>query len=176
MKTITEFSGTVLRLAASALHSAKAALPPEPPPAEGTPAVESEAAKAAIEAAISKETGISGDRLARLREALSGVGDKIADVRLVRVYTGEEAVPGAKKIGEHQYVVDVLPQSMKPQFGRPEKDKHGGRGGDRGGGRGAGGPGSSAEQPITGGFSMDSIKSDRGGGGGGKRGPGGPKR
>ncbi len=198
MKALTEFSGTVIRMAATAESEAKSALPKEPEaaaPAEAAPAApteaaadgaapaeapapapvaaaESESTKAALDEAVSKGTGISGDRLARLREALSVVGNKTADVRLVRVFVaGEAAVPGAKKVGEHQYLVELMPKSMKPSFAPPEKER--GRGG-HGGGRGAGGGGAAAGGPPTGSFSMDSLKEDRGGKG---RGPGrgGPK-
>ena len=164
MKTLTEFSGTIIRLAAKGLAEGKSALLKEAPvetvPTEGAPAaapVDGEANKAALDAAVSKESGITGDRLARLREALEAVGDKTADVRLVRVYAGEEAVSGAKKVGAHHYVVDFMPQSMK-QVSKPiEKDRGGRGGGDRG-------------SKPTGGFSMDAVREDRKA----ARGPGGP--
>lgn len=214
MKVLTEFSGTIIRLAAKAASEARSTLPPEPEPvveapaaeaaaetteateataaetpaetadapAEATadatdaapaeeaaekpaaPAVDSDATKAILEEAIGKETNISGDRLVRLREALEAVGSKTADVRLVRVYSDESPLQGAKTIGTHQYVVDLMPKSMKQDFGQPGKEGRGGRGG-RGGGRGprGGGGGSREEGPLDGSFSMDSIKNDRGG-------------
>lgn len=215
MKAITEFSGTIIRLAAKAAGEARKSLPtppaPEAPapveateapaeateapaeateapveateaaaeateateaPAEAAPAEpvgDSDEVKAALEAAIGEATNISGDRLVRLREALEAVGGKTADVRLVRVFPlGEgDLLKGAKKVGEHQYVVDLLPKDMKQSFGAPGKDDRGGRGRKRGGG-GRGGP-ERAEGPLDGGFSMDSLKNDRGG----RRGPGG---
>lgn len=201
MKAITEFSGTIIRLAAKAAGEARKSLPTQPAPAapapveaveapaeateapaEATEATEapveaapaapvgdSDETKAALEAAIGQETNISGDRLVRLREALEAVGEKTADVRLVRVFPlGEgDLLKGAKKVGEHQFVIDLMPKDMKQSFGAPGKDDRGGRGKKRGGG-GRGGP-ERAEGPLDGGFSMDSVKNDRGG----RRGPGG---
>lgn len=208
MKVLTEFSGTIIRLAAKAASEARSTLPSEPAPvveapvaeapvveaeasseaaAEATteesaveaapaapavPAGDSDATKAAIEEAIGKETNISGDRLARLREAIDAVGSKAADVRLVRVYSDETPLNGAKTIGAHQYVIDMMPKSMKQEFAAPGKEGKGGRGGRGGGGGGRerGGAGGNREEgPLDGGFSMDSIKNDRGG----RRGPGG---
>lgn len=210
MKTLTEFSGTIIRMAAKAEAEARNALPKAAPEAAPAPAevvaapaeaaaegeapaaveapaapvavvsTENEALRAALDAAVSKETGVSGDRLARLREALQVVGNKTADVRLVRVYAGEEEVAGAKKIGAHQFVIDVMPQTMKQTFGKPEKEGRGGRSdrGGGGGGKGGGhGGGSKVVESTTGSFSMDSLKDDRGsarkGPGGGRGGPGG---
>lgn len=133
MKTLTEFSGTVLRMARSAMPPA----PPAPAEGEAPAAVDT----AAIETAIGGATGISGDRAARLREALEAAGDKIADVRLVRAYAGETGPTGSKKVGDHFYVVELMPSSMKPNFDRPKEERggRGGRGGrddKKGGGRG----------------------------------------
>lgn len=225
MKVLTEFSGTIIRLAAKAASEARSTLPPEPEPvveapaaeaeapveaaveatteaaveataeeaapaadaeaapeaaapaeaapaAPAAPAVDSDETKAILEEAIGKETNISGDRLARLREAVDAVGSKAADVRLVRVYSDESPLNGAKTIGAHQYVIDMMPKSMKQQFASPgAKDGKGGRGGRGGGARGGrgGGGGNREEGPLDGSFSMDSIKNDRGG----RRGPGG---
>jgi hypothetical protein len=167
MKTLTEFSGLTIRLAAKALAEAKAALPKELPPneipTEGSPAapvVDGEATKVAFDAAISAASGVSGERLDRLREALEVVGTNTADVRVVRVYAGDEPVAGAKKHGAHQYIVDSMPQSMKQVSARPEKPRAGRGDRDRGPKR--------AEGSLSGGFSMDSIKEDRGGS---RRGP-----
>jgi len=133
MKMLTEFSGTVLRMAQNALP------PAPPPPAEGTEAAPVDTA--AIEAAIGGATGISGDRATRLREALDAASGKLANVRLVRIYAGETGPAGSRKIGEHHFVVELMPESMKPNFQRPEKER-GGRGGRDGGkrGEGRGGP------------------------------------
>lgn len=171
MKALTEFSGTVIRMAANAFAEAKAKLPATPAPAEGeTAAVESDETKAAIEAALTAATGISGDRVARLREALTVVGAKTADVRLVRVFAGETAPAGAKTAGEHHFLIEAMPQSMKPNYAAPEKER-GGRGG-----RGQGGGRPAEGGATTGGFSMDAAKADRagqkrGGPGGGRGGP-----
>src|SRR5512133_3207637 len=74
--------------------------------AEPAEEVESDAVKAALDAAVEKATGIAGDRLARLRDAVKAVGNRTKDVRLVRVFGPEEPVNGAKALGGFQYVVD----------------------------------------------------------------------
>lgn len=207
MKVLTEFSGTVIRLAAQAEQEVRASLPAASAttaPAEGpqeaseapapvadgadvetaggeatdasstseaekkapeaATAEDSDETKAALEEAIGQATGISGDRLTRLREALSVAGKQAKEIRLVRVYSAESPVAGAKVVGEHQFVVDLMPKTMKPSFGRPGRDDKGGRRGDRGR-RGPGGKGAREEGPLDGAFSMDSVKSDKGGGG-----------
>jgi hypothetical protein len=194
MKTLTELSGITIRKAAAAIAEAKKSLPPaeavapavaEAPagevPAEGAPqaaapaaAGESEAVKAALDAAASAASGLSGDRLARLREAVEVVGGRLEDVRLVRVFGAEEPVPGAKTVNGFQYLVDLAPAKMQ-QNTAPKKEKRGGRGGPGGGGGSGGGGGKGA--PTSGGFSMDSLREDRkgsrGGPGGGRGRPGG---
>lgn len=234
MKTLTELSGSLIRVAAAAVAEAKRSLPaeekpvdpapevPAPAPAEpgaegaspaadsavapeapagetaeasppGEPAA-SDAVSAALDAAVAKATGLSGERLSMLRAAIEAVGRRPEDVRLVRVFGPEEQIPGAKAIGGHQYVVDFFPQSMKQVVGGPKDDRggrRGGRGGRGGGGGGGGrGGGGGAKAGATGGFSMDSLREDRkgergrfgggrpGGGrpGGGRGGPGGGGR
>jgi hypothetical protein len=139
--------------------------------------------KAALDEAVAKATGLSGDRLARLREAVKAAGKRAEDVRLVRVFAEEEKVPGAKSVGGFQYLVELLPSNMKQVMKKPERERGGHRGGGRPGGFGGGGPG---KAPTTGGFSMDAVKADRAnerrgrpggrsgarrpGGGGGRRG------
>ena len=203
MKTLTELSGSLVRTAAAAVAEARRSLPREeapvtpavvvsPPPAEAEapppveaapkldPDAESETVKAILDDAVAKATGCSGDRLTMLRAALKAVGRRTGDVRLVRVFGVEEQLRGAQVIGEHQYVVDLLPSNMK-QVADSHKDEKGrgkGRGG-RGGGGGGGDRG--AKGSTTGGFSMDSLKDDRknergGRSGGGPRKPGGPGR
>src|SRR5262245_23555643 len=119
MKSITEFSGTVLREAARLK-----------PAEEG--AGEEWAAP----------LGVSGDRLARLTEALAAAGDKVAEVHRVRVMQageGEAAPAQAKKQGDFYYLVEVMP-SAAAGGGRDRRDRDRDRGG-RPGGRGPGGPG-----------------------------------
>src|SRR5579862_3393311 len=87
MKTITEFSSSNLRAAAQA--RAKLA-------AEGV------AAEAMTER-LGAELNVTGDRLARLVEALEAVGDKVERVRLVRVFAAPDEPKGAKKVGEFLY-------------------------------------------------------------------------
>jgi hypothetical protein len=154
---------------------------------QGQPKAELEAENSAVkeilDKAVAEATGTTGDRLARLREALEAAGRQVERVRLVRVFGSEEEVQGARKIGEHQYVVDLMPESMKQSF---ERDERGGRRGPRrpsGGGKQKGGEGS-----LEGTFSMESVMQDRrnersgpgggrgrpgGGRGGGRGGPGG---
>jgi translation initiation factor IF-2 len=235
MKTLTELSGTLVRMAARAIQEAKRSLPSEEPPpaapadapaaeaapaetppaeaasgeaavppeaaAEGAPEEasaeapvaakrppartkareeeETEAVKATLDAAVAAATGLSGDRLARLRDAVKASGPRTDDVRLVRVFGMEEPVAGAKTIGEFQYLVDHSPASMA-QTHAPKKER-GGRGGGPGGGGGRPGGGGKGA-PTSGGFSMDSLRDDRKGsrgggkpGGGGRTGGGRPK-
>ena len=136
MRTLTEFSGVVARRALE-VRAAKAA--------EG---LEGEA----LAEAIGADVGVSGDRLARLVELVELAGDKLGNVRLVRVFQGETAPSGAMSAGEFHYVLDRMAAPPRPDRG---DDRRGGRDGgrrDRPGGRG--GPG---------------------GPGGGGRGPGGPR-
>ena len=49
------------------------------------------AADAQLTAQLSAELGVSGDRLARLLEALTAVGNRVGDVRLVRVFAADKA-------------------------------------------------------------------------------------
>lgn len=147
--------------------------------------VESDEVKAALDEAVAKATGASGDKLARLREALHAVGRQADRVRLVRVFSGEEPVTGAKKVGEHQYIVDLMPASMKQTF-QSGKDERGGRRGPRR----PSGPGAKAKgDTLEGSFSMESVMQDRrnergpgrgrpGGGRGGRPGgrPGGARK
>jgi len=167
--------------AAAAQEAAPAAEPSPPAPPPARPAreaeeTESEAVKAALDAAVAAETGLSGDRLARLRDAVKVAGRQVEDVRLVRVFGPEEPVPGARTVNGFQYLVDVAPASMR-QVPTMQKEKRG-RGGPGGGGGGRGGGGAKGA-PTSGGFSMDSLKEDRkgqrSGPGGGRGRPGGGK-
>jgi hypothetical protein len=154
-----------------------------PAPAESGP---SDDVKAALQEAVAKATGLSGDRLAFLCAAVEAVGGRMADVRLVRVFPSEEPVSGAKTVGGHQFLVDLMPSTMKQVAGNPREEggRRGGRGGRGGGGGGRGGGGGGTKAGATGGFSMDSLREDRknerrGPGGGGRpfgRGPGGGGR
>jgi hypothetical protein len=210
MKTLTELSGTLIRMASAAIEAARRSLPAEPAPAappappaevaapaegEAAPAAEASAApaeggpgdavKAALQEAVAKATGLSGDRLGFLCAAVEAVGGRVADVRLVRVFSSEEPVGGAKTVAGHQYLVDMMPSTMKQVAGNPREEggRRGGRGG-RGGGGGGGRGGGGTKAGATGGFSMDSLREDRknerrGPGGGGRpfgRGPGGGGR
>ena len=88
--------------------------------------VDDSAVRASAE--IEEKMGIKGDRLARLMEALEVMRGRADNVRLVRVMSGEDPPPSAKKQGDFYYVVDLQP--------RPEpRGRHGGRDGPRCGGR-----------------------------------------
>ena len=160
---------------AAAAHGAPAAHGAK---AEAKPAVaeaaESEAAKASLDEAVSKATGTTGDRLARLREALHAAGRSADRVRLVRVFGGEDVVAGAKKIGEHQFLVDLMPASMKQVFKDPKDEKK-----SFGPKRPSGSTKNKSDASLEGSFSMDTVAQDRKserGAPGSKRpgGPGGP--
>ena len=143
-------------------------------PARGAPEAETSAVKEILDKAVSDATGTSGDRLLRLREALQATGRQADRVRLVRVFGSEEEVSGAKKIGEFQYIVDLMPHSMKQNFEQKDDKKRGPRK-TMGGGKQKGPEGS-----LEGSFSMETVAQDRrtergpgGGRPGGKGGPGG---
>jgi hypothetical protein len=160
--------------AGEAVSEPKAAAPePAAPSAQGEG--ETDAVKAALDEAVAKATGFSGDRLAMLRAAVGVVGRRAEDVRLVRVFGVEEQLRGAHVVGEHQYVVDFFPATMKQVAGSPKDER--GRGGGKRGGRPGGGGDRGAKGASTGGFSMDSLREDRknergGRPGGGRRPPG----
>ena len=131
------------------------AAPLRPPagPSDPLAVAESEEVKAALDAAVAAATGLSGDRLARLRDAVKVVGGQVEDVRLIRVFGPEEPVSGAKALNGFQYLVDLAPSSMRQEGTLPRKDRvPGGHRRREGGGQGA---------PSSGGFSMDSLKDDR---------------
>src|SRR3982750_2816803 len=183
MKTITEFSGTLLRDAARIRQSHR------PPPARGEveggaaeprgpPPVDESAVRASAE--IEEKMGIKGDRLARLMEALEVMRGRADNVRLVRVMSGEDPPPSAKKQGDFYYVVDLQPrpESRGRHGGRDDRDRGRDRGGGRGGGGGGrpgGGPGGAKGSRPGGGFEMGSGRGgDRDRGGGGRGGPDSP--
>ncbi len=184
---------SVAEVAPQAAESADAGAASEAVAVAGAPApaaaaqnpereAESEAAKAALDEAVAKATGFSGDRLAMLRAAVEAAGRRVDDVRLVRVFGTEEQLRGAHVIGEYQYVLDFFPQNMK-QVAGTTKDERGRGGGRRGAGRGGGGSGGGsggggrgAKGSATGGFSMDSLRDDRKNERGGRGRPGGARR
>jgi len=141
--------------------------------AEVVEAGETDAVKAILDEAVSKATSTTGDRLARLREATHAAGRNAERVRLVRVFGGEDVVAGAKKIGEHQFLVDLMPASMKQVFKDPKEEK----GARRGPQRPSGSTKNKNDASLEGSFSMDTVaqdrKSERGAGGPGRK-PGGP--
>lgn len=122
MKTLTEFSGLTIQRAAAARAQFLA---------DGV-------AADALSEAMGTALTLSGDRLSRLLEALEAVADAAAKVRLVRVFAGEAAPAGAKKVGEFHYVIDWQAAPAKTVDQRHARGK-GGRDKDRGRG-GSGGP------------------------------------
>ena len=48
--------------------------------------------------------------MARLLEALEVIRDRADNVRLIRVLSGEDPPPAAKKQGDFHYVVDLMPR------------------------------------------------------------------
>src|SRR6478735_6542598 len=106
MKTITEFSGSTLRQAAQV----KVRLTGEGVAAEQ------------LGEQLGADIGVTGDRLARLLEAVEAAGDKVEKVRLVRVFAATDEPKGAKKIGEFNYLLDLVPDA---------RAMHGGGGRDR---------------------------------------------
>ena len=134
---------------------------------------ETDAVKALLDKAVADATGTSGDRLARLREATKAAGRQAERVRLVRVFGGEDVVAGAKKIGEHQFLVDLMPASMKQVFKDPKDDKGKKSFGPK---RPSGSTKNKDSASLEGAFSMESLAADRKNerGAGGPRKPGGP--
>ncbi len=123
MRTLTEFSGVVARRALE-VRAAKAA--------EG---LEGDA----LAEAIGAEVGVSGDRLARLVELVDVAGERLGNVRLIRVFQGETAPTGAMSVGEFHYVLDRMAAPPRPDRGGD--DRRGPRRDGRGGPGGPGGPG-----------------------------------
>jgi len=152
----------------AAENEAKAEAKPEPKEEVG----ETDAVKAILDEAVAKATNTTGDRLARLREALHAAGRSTDRVRLVRVFGGEDVVAGAKKIGEHQFLVDLMPASMKQVFKDPKDDKNKSRGPKKP----SGSTKNKNDASLEGSFSMETVAQDRKserGAPGAKR-PGGP--
>ncbi len=148
MKTLTEFSGIILRQAKAARDEVTAA----------------GAEADALAEKLAESLSIASERASRLLEALEVAGDKLDAVRLVRVFQGETAPPRSRTVGEFHYVVDLV--AAPARLGRDARGR-GGRDGRRGGpgGRGPGGPGGRGPGGPGG----------RGPGGPGGRGPGGPR-
>jgi len=208
MKTITEFTASMLRAAAQVQRSRPAAedttLPAEPAPAPAAQELDAQAPDAAQPAAsatagayataVGAAVGITGDRLARLLDALEVVGGRVDDLRMIRVLAGEDPPPSAKKRGEFYFVVEQMPRTG----GRGRDDRRGGRaghggdhgrGGDRGGGGDRGAHGRGAREGFAGAREREPRSSEVPPGGGGwmltrapgdanedRRGPRGPRR
>jgi len=148
---------------ASSSEESAVAPPSEEPVAEVAPAAPELGTGPEAEA-VGAELQVQGDRLSRLMEALDVVGNRSAQVRLVRVLQGEDAPSGAQKRGDFYYAVDLMPRPQSQQ-----RDGGDSRGGDqrRGqGGRDRGRPGS--------GGSSGGPRGAAGGPGGGAGGHGGP--
>ncbi|HEY8142117.1 MAG TPA: hypothetical protein VIG06_05575 [Kofleriaceae bacterium] len=143
-------------------------------------ALEVRAAKAAeglegdaLTEAIGAEVGVSGDRLARLLELVDVAGERLGNIRLVRVFQGETAPQGAMSVGEFHYVLDRMAAPARPDRGDRD-DRRGGRGGP-GGGRGGPGGGGPGRGGPGGGPGGGRGGPGGGGPGGGRGGPGGAR-
>ncbi len=119
MKTITEFNGVALRGAHEALQKLRA---------DGV-------ADDQLNEQLGAALNVTGDRLARLVEAVQAAGADPSRVRLVRVFAAEHTPRGSVRVGEFNYLIDLVP-GAGAGAGAPKTDKRGGRDG----GRGRGGP------------------------------------
>src|SRR5215467_4838833 len=134
MKTLTEFSTLTLRKAAAA-RAAAGGGHVSAPAAELDAAMDAsddadEAAPADAEPdpvadAVAAALGVPADRAARMIEALDIVGNRLDEVRLVRVFQGEAGPHGSIARGEFHYAIDRIASAKRR--GRDDR-----RGGDRG--------------------------------------------
>jgi hypothetical protein len=152
----TDAADEVTAVEKAAGDDAKAAEAAQPVALE-PPLTETDAVKAILDKAVAEATGTSGERLDRLREALKAVGRGAERVRLVRVFSNDPIVQGARLVGEHQYVVDLLPHSMKQTFADPKEE----RGAKRGPRRPSGSTKNKDGSTLEGSFSMESLAQDR---------------
>src|SRR6185436_4111145 len=92
--------------------------------------------------AIAAALAVAPDRALRMLEALDIIGNRIDEVRLVRVFQGEQGPYGSIARGQFHYAIDRVASRRRGRDDRRD-DRRGGRGGDRGGDRrgGPGGPG-----------------------------------
>src|SRR5882672_6683839 len=92
--------------------------------------------------AVATALGVQPDRAARMIEALDIVGNRLDEVRLVRVYQGEVGPHGSIARGEYHYAIDRVASAKRRGRDDRRGGDRGGRGGDRGGrGGDRGGPG-----------------------------------
>lgn len=120
--------------AAEAPAEAAAGEPAGEAPAEA-PAEAAPSGPDPVVEAVAADLGVQADRAARLVEALDIIGDRIDQVRLVRVYQGEKGPTNSLARGEFHYVIDRV--AAPPRRGRDRDDRPGREGRDRGpGGRG----------------------------------------
>jgi len=117
--------------------------------------------------AVAAALNVQPDRAERLLEALDIIGDRIDQVRLVRVFQGEAGPHGAVSRGEFHYVIDRVAGAQRGR--RDDRGDRGGRGGrgergDRRGGSGGGGGGGGATRrgkwnamPATAMFASKSV-------------------
>jgi hypothetical protein len=82
--------------------------------------------------AVAAALSVQADRAARMIEALDIVGNRLDEVRLVRVFQGEKGPHGSIARGEFHYAIDRVASARR----RGGRDDRRGRGGDRGGGGG----------------------------------------
>ncbi|HET9625916.1 MAG TPA: hypothetical protein VFP84_31360, partial [Kofleriaceae bacterium] len=101
----------------------------EPAAAEGgdAPAEASagEAKPDPVAEAMAASLGVPADRAARLIEVLDIIGNRIEEVRLVRVFQGEQGPHGSIARGEFHYAIDRV-ASGKPRRRDDRDDRRGG--------------------------------------------------
>ena len=161
----------------AATEAAGEEMPAEAAPADEAP-VEAAGEAAPTEAvppasgpdvdAIAAALNVSGDRLARLMDALAVAGKRMRPGRAwCACIVAQDPPPGAEKRGEFYFVVDMIPKGGAPA--RDDKRRDGPRR-DRGGPGGGGGGGGGGGRPGGG---PGGAKGGKGGGLGGKGGGGG---
>jgi len=206
MKTLTELSGSVIRVAAAAVTEARKSLPGDDkpaPPAVAAPPVEEAAgatevatdAAVPVEASIETKSGQEAESAAAKTALDTAVatatglsGDRLTMLRGAVQVVGKRAadVRLVRVLGPEEQVAGATKvgdyQYLVDFFPASMKQvagplkERGQRGGGRGGGR-SGGGGRGAQAGTTGGFSMDSLRDDRKNERGGGRGrPGGGRR
>src|SRR5690606_34538709 len=113
-------------------------------------------------AAVAEALSVQPDRAARLVEALDIIGDRIDEVRLVRVFQGEKGPQGAVSRGEFHYVIDRVATAQRGRRDDRRGDRRGERRGDRGERRGGfGGRGDRDKPRGLGSLKAGAAKEDK---------------
>lgn len=160
MKTLTEFSTSVLKAAIQAKKDLLAA---------GKTLEE-------IPAALGESLKLEGEKLTFVVGAIELVERKLEDLKRVVVMKlgeGEKAPGGVVQKGEHCFSAEYYPPLHPPKAAPGKDHRHDGKGrGDRKGGRGKGKPGRNSNDRN----SNDRNSNDRNAGRRGERNPGGPRQ